>query len=127
MIFHQYKNEIVNEYIFEGFRRLYANSVNKNGIIVNFDILYAKATKGDDNRLDIGYENYYSPPDLQTEILDKLVKEPYITPRGAIRYLKKHEQDSVRINTTLGCSPSSSKVRFSEKFDSFNKIKEEFD
>lgn len=127
MIFVNSEKDVAEAYIMEGLRRLWAASVDETGKSVSFDYYYnISPRKG--RTVMIPYEDIYCPDDLQMNIVNELLAEPYCTPSGKIYKLNKSRYETkIRFNTVLGPSPWSSKKTFAEKHPKFNKIEKKFD
>lgn len=116
------KDKVLNEYIVQGFCRLYASSINENGEYGDFFRLCEASTVDKKGRIMIPYEDYYCSADTYNKIVDTLCDEPYILINGkAKRYLKLYEKQSVKMSLALGCSPSTAKENFLKKHPKFKK------
>ena len=126
MIFVNSEKDIEEAYIMEGLRRLWAASVDETGKSVSFDYYYnISPRKG--RTVMIPYEDVYCPNELQTEIDNELLAEPYCTPTGKIHKLNKSRYETkIRFNTVLGPSPWSSKKTFVQNHAKFHKIEKKF-
>lgn len=127
MIFVSSHDDVAEAYIIEGLRRLWAASVNDNGVSVNFDYEFNHCpVKGKTHY--IPFEDVYCPDELQIKILNDLLKEDYCTPSGKIHKLNKTRyEDRIRCNCTLGPSPWSCKRTFISKHPKFKKFEKKFD
>ena len=127
MVFVESHQDVAEAYIIEGLRRLWAASVDENGISVNFDYEFHHCpVKGTTHY--IPYEDVYCPDILQTEIINDLLNEDYYTPTGKIYKLNRTRyEQQIRCNCVLGASPWSCKRTFLDKHPKFKEIEKKFD
>ena len=66
--------DILRAYELEGYRRLYAASIDKNGNCGNFDeILFVNNNQSDNDKIIINFDDYYCPHITQKNIISKLL------------------------------------------------------
>ena len=127
MIFVNSNKDVGLAYTYEALRRLWEASIDENGNFVNFDYYYNHSPKKD-GRIYMPFEDVYCPAELQTKIIDEILKEPYCTPTGKVYKLNKSRyEQQIIYGATLGPSPWSSKESFAKRHPIFDKIKEKFD
>ena len=130
MIFHKRGADIEYEYIFECYKRLYQESCDKDGYIANFDIIFANAieakNKKQTSRIEVEYEDYYSPDSIQHKVLDKIVNEPYITKNKKIHKLSSFEKQRIKNTVVMGIAPFSSFSAFCKRNPNFKKYKDAY-
>jgi len=128
MIYATSYSDVVSIYVLEGLRRLWELSVNEHGEYVNFDYsLHNDYTIDSSGRKDIHYDNVYLNNEIQIEILNNLVNEPYcIKNNKTVHHLKEYQKQQVKIGSTLGASPWSSKESFIKNHPEFKKISKKF-
>lgn len=133
MLFHKRGADVVDEYIIEGYRRLYANSCDKDGYSQDFDSILMNAMmeryRKKLQKIEIPYENFYCPDKVQLKILAQLVNEPYITfnqktGNPVYHKLKSYEANTVKNTVVMGVSPWSSFSSFAKKNTNFAKYKD---
>ena len=127
MIFVKNKNDVAIDYIYEGLRRMWALSIDKNGEFVSFDYIINNSPKIND-QIQIPFEDVYCPCSLQNKIVDDLVNEKYCTPDGKIHSLKKYPNENrIRVSVVLGPSPSISLNTFEKKYPNIKNLEKEKD
>lgn len=114
--------EIIECYLFEAYRQVYSNSIDEFGNIGDWDILYENGMKNKIGRqINIPYDDYFCPEDVQDSILVSVCKLPYrIRNYKTIHYLTTYEKRQLRNNFYLGCSPYSSVKGFKKLHPNIN-------
>lgn len=108
---------VVDAYITEGFRRLYSASIDCNGNYVDYDVMYNEAPRDSAGRIHLPFDDIYCNRHIQSKIIEDITKEPYMfLGYKTVHRLRKHQQDTIRFNLTLGPSPNSSLEAFIRKF-----------
>lgn len=123
-----YNNSVISAYIYEGYRRLYASSIDKDGNVPNFEalrhdcVIHEKYNERHEMMID--YNDYYCDRDTLNKVINELLNEPYIYNNGKMNKhkLREYEKKSIRMNLYMGCSPNASLKGFKEMHkDDINK------
>lgn len=107
-------SNVICAYIYEGYRRLYAASVDKDGNIPSFEairhdcVIHEKYNAC--NVMIINYNDYYCDKDVFKDIIRELLDERYTFDINKPRSykLKQYERKSIEMSLELGCSPNTS-------------------
>ena len=113
-------SNLISAYVYEGYRRLYAASVDKNGNIPDFEairhdcIIHEKYN--DRHEMMINFDDYYCDKNTYKKIIKELVEEPYIFAGGHTKHkLASYEKKIITMNLYMGCGPNTS-------FEGFKRI-----
>lgn len=115
--------DILRAYELEGYRRLYAASIDKNGNCGNFDeILFVNNNQSENDKIIINFDDYYCPHITQKNIISKLLEEEYKINNGAKTYkLNKHNKEVLEYRIYLGVAPNSSLSGFKIRHADYDK------